>query len=243
MMMDGWNLAIVLIGGVATLAIFSFLFGENAFYRLFEHLYIGIAAGFGVVLPLKNFVWPKIIDPMVGAEVRWFPDGTASVPYEPMYLLYLLPACFGLLFYTIYSRRRSWMAKLVIGLLLGASGGLAFEGFFNYMLPQLEGSFKPLVVFEEGTAGVFAVDWMASFNNVLFVLTLLSVMYYFFFSIRSESRFLKGVSSSGRWLMMLCFGAYFGSTVMARMALLVERLQFLLDDWSMALIMLWGHVV
>jgi hypothetical protein len=35
----------------------------------------------------------------------------------------------------------------------------------------------------------------------------------------------------GRWLMMVAFGAMFGSTVMARMSLLVARLQFLLDKW------------
>ena len=136
-MMEAWNLATVLIGGLATLAIFSFLIKENPLYRLFEHLYIGIAAGFGIVLPLKNFLWPKIVEPMFGLDVVQFPDGTFSAEYQPLYLLYLFPACFGLLFYTIFSRRWSWMAKLVIGLLLGASGGMAFEGFFNYMLPQL----------------------------------------------------------------------------------------------------------
>ena len=39
---------------------------------------------------------------------------------------------------------------------------------------------------------------------------------------------------------MVCFGAFFGSTVMARMALLVERLQFLLIDWRGALSYLLG---
>ena len=31
--------------------------------------------------------------------------------------------------------------------------------------------------------------------------------------------------------MMITFGAFFGSTVMARMALLIDRLQFLTRDW------------
>ena len=33
----------IFIGGIATLAIYSFLIKENAFYRFFEHLFIGIA--------------------------------------------------------------------------------------------------------------------------------------------------------------------------------------------------------
>ena len=31
--------------------------------------------------------------------------------------------------------------------------------------------------------------------------------------------------------MMICFGAFFGSTIMARLSLLVERLGFLMTDW------------
>lgn len=241
---DAWGLLNIIVGGVATLAIFSFLVKENGFYRFFEHLYIGIAAGFGIILPLKTFLWPKILEPMLGIDIVLFPDGTMSKEYNPLILLYLAPLLFGLLFYTIYSARFSWMAKLVIGLLLGASAGMAFEGFFNYIIPQLDGSLKPLLVFEGG-----ALQLMESFNNALFVFTLLAVMYYFFFSFRPSagqkmSKFLTSISSSGRWLMMVCFGAYFGSTVMARMALLVERLQFLLTDWKSALMaagsLVWG---
>jgi hypothetical protein len=42
--------------------------------------------------------------------------------------------------------------------------------------------------------------------------------------------------------MMIVFGAFFGSTVMARMALLVERVQFLLQDWVAALTSSLGGV-
>ena len=34
---------------------------------------------------------------------------------------------------------------------------------------------------------------------------------------------------------MVCFGAFFGSTVMARLSLLVERLQFLLGPWMQSI--------
>lgn len=225
-----WTLATVLVGGVATLAIFSFLIKENAFYRFFEHLFIGISAGLGVIVTLKNFLWPKILVPMLGLDVIQFPDGTALQPYNRGYLLYLLPMAFGLLYYFIYSRKYSWLAKLVIGVSLGASAGLAFQGFFNQMLPQLGSSFKPLLVFSDQ-----GFDGRQSIDNTIFVFTLLCVMYYFFFSFRRGSQTMERVATSGRWLMMLCFGAYFGSTVMARMALLVERLQFLLMDWFQAL--------
>jgi hypothetical protein len=226
-----WEAATVFLGGVATLAIFSFLIKENPFYRLFEHLFIGIAAGLTTVLGIKTFLWPKIIVPMLGLDIVVFPDGTLSREYQPLYLLYLLPMIVGCFYYFIYSRSYSWLAKIVIGISLGASAGLAFKAFFIEMIPQVVSSFKPLFVLDAGT-----INWGASVSNWVFLFSLFSVMYYFFFSFKVETGTTRRMSVAGRWVMMVCFGAFFGSTVMARMALLVERVSFLVNDW-------WGVVV
>ena len=232
-----FQLATVLVGGVATIAIFSFLIKENPFFRLFEHIYIGIAAGWGIVQTLKEFVWPKIIMMMFGYNIDIYPDGTQSAPWNRLYLLYLLPMAFGLLYYFIFSVRYGWLAKLVIGFTLGMSAGLALKAFFNEIMPQVTGSFKPLVVFTNGS-----FDIGRSFNNAFFVVTVLCVMNYFFFSFK-RSKVSERSSSAGRWLMMVCFGAFFGSTVMARMALLVERLRFLQISWWPAMTYLWWSTV
>ena len=224
--MNSWQMFSTFIAGIATLAIFSFLIKENWFYRFFEHVFIGIASGFGIIVGVKEFLWPKLIMPMLGLDIDIYPDGTLSKEWDWRLLFYLIPILFGLLYYFIYSKRYFWLAKLVIGFSLGMSGGIAFKGFFNEMIPQLSKSFKPLVVFTNG-----GFNWASSISNCIFVFTLLAVMYYFFFSFRVESKALGKFAASGRWLMMICFGAFFGSTVMARMALLVERLQFLTSDW------------
>jgi len=231
---DSFAFLTIFVGGLATLAIFSFLIKENAFYRLFEHIFIGIATGLGVVQGVRYFLWPQILVPLFGLDIVAYPDGSYSKPYNGLVLLYLLPLCFGLLYYFIYSRRHGWLAKIVIGFSLGASAGLSFKGFFAEMIPQLVGSFKPLLVMNGEEIGI----WESS-SNIIFVFTLLAVMYYFFFSIRNDSGVSKKFSASGRWLMMICFGSFFGSTVMARLALLVERLQFLLIDWLQAIKLLF----
>lgn len=221
-----WATASILVGGFATLAIFSFLIKENAFYRLFEHLFIGIAAGLGPMLLIRDFLWPNILEPMLGLTVVTYPDGTVAEPYQPLYLLYLIPMLFGCLYYFIYSQRYSWLAKVVIGFTLGASGALAIRGFFSEAVPQIAGSFKPLVVFVDGNLAL-----MESFNNILFVATLLLVLNYFFFTFGKEGSVQGKIAPVGRPLLMVCFGAFFGSTVMARLALLVERVQFIARDW------------
>jgi hypothetical protein len=200
-------------------------------FWVFVDLFIGISAGFGVVLGIKNFLWPKILLPLLGLDIVIWPDGTAANEYNPYLLLYILPMLFGLLYYFVYSKKHNWLAKLVIGFSLGMSAGLEFRGFFNQIIPQVISSFKPLIVLEAGQ-----IKTGASLENALFIFTLLSVMYYFFFSFKHTSALSRSVSQSGRWLLMICFGAFFGSTVMARLALLVERLQFLLVDFREALI-------
>lgn len=224
-----WNTIVIFMAGLATLAIFSLLIKENPVYRFFEHLYIGIAAGLGTILSIKSFLWRQLLVPMLGLDIVQYPDGTFSKEYNYLLLLYIIPMLFGLLYYFIYSKKYFWLAKIVIGFSLGMSGGLAFKGFFNQIMPQLSSSFKPLLVFTNG-----GINWQESIENSVFIFTLLAVMYYFFFSFKHKHGGVY-IANSGRWLLMVCFGAFFGSTVMARLSLLVERLQFLLGPWMQSI--------
>jgi hypothetical protein len=102
-------------------------------------------------------------------------------------------------------------------------GGLAFKGLFNEMLPQVVDSFRPLYV---------SGSLLESFNNILFITILLCTSCYFFFTFKQRSGgVIERSAVAGRLMLMGCFGAFFGATIMARMALLVERLQFLIEQW------------
>ncbi|MCC6953176.1 MAG: hypothetical protein IT290_03570 [Deltaproteobacteria bacterium] len=220
----------VFIAGIATLAAYSFLIRENPVYRIFEHFYIGIAAAITTMAAVKAFLWPKVIKPMFGLDITMYPDGTPITPYDPTVLWYIFPLSFGMLYYFILSPRRAWLAQIVIGFSLGASAGYAFKGIFNEMLPQIYDSFRPVYV--EGSPG-------KSISNIIFLITLLASMSCFFLTFRQRPGGAgEKFSRLGRWLLMGCFGSFFGATIMARMALLVERLQFLIDSWWPALMAL-----
>lgn len=227
----GFEWCEIFLGGIATLAIFSFLYRENVFYRLFEHLYIGIAVAIGTMTSIRSFLWPKILKPMLGLDRVLYPDGSYSAAYDPRYLLFILPMAFGSLYYFILSRRHNWLAQLVLGFSFGVSAGMSFQGLFNEMLPQVYDTFKPLYVAKvENGAAQF--DGFATFNNITFLFAFSTTMIYFFFSFRrKKGGAAEQAGNAGRYMMMVCFGAYFGSTIMARMALLVERLEFLINRW------------
>ena len=239
-----WGIVPTLLAGIGVIAIYSFLWRENRMYRVFEHAFIGVSIGVGVTYTIRNYLLPNLLSPLwrsvflasaFRSALGDLPDETiqavlasySATAVHPQELFWLLPAAFGSLYYTIYSRRFNWMARLVIGYGLGVAGGAAFEGFFNQFLPEIFATFRPFVVFNEGVG----INWSLTVLSIVVTLGTFTTMSYFIFTVSQKRPVLKQSAHTGRLLMMVSFGAIFGSTVTARLALLIERLQFMYGDW------------
>ena len=216
--MDPFAVTVLWLGALSTLALYSILYKENPVYRFAEHLFLGLATGYGLYIAWKEVLFPN-----------W---------YQPLFQDHYWPWIFCLvaagMYYTIFSRRLAWMSRLIMMVMMGFVAGLAFRAFFGLFMPQIGASFKPLIVMKmlpnDGGLDLMATLF-ASFTNILFVVTLLTVMMYFFFSFELKSKPVVKAASMGRWLMMIAFGAMFGSTVMARMSLFIGRLDVLFREW------------
>lgn len=210
MMIPAHNVDVLVtwVAALSTLAILSVVYRENPLYRLFEHLFIGVSTGFGVYIAWRDVLAHNWWEPLT--QGQWF---------------WVLPPLVALLFYTVYIPKYAWLSRLVITGMLGLGAGLAFRGFATQVFPQVTASFLPVIW------GRNEVTWTQALNNLVFLVTLISVMAYFFFSFRHDKPLVHGTARLGRWLLMIAFGATFGSTVMARFSLLIDRLDFLLVDW------------
>jgi hypothetical protein len=208
--------AVIWIGALATLALYSVLYRENPIYRFAEHVFLGLATGMGLYMVWKTVLYPLWYQSLAAGQWLW-----------------ILALVGGAMYYTIYSKRFAWMSRMVMMTMMGLSAGLAFRAFFGTFMPQIGASFKPLVVIQPAPAGGMDVGatLLASFTNILFVVTLVSVMTYFFFSFEHKNRGVQNAATLGRWLMMVAFGAMFGSTVMARLSLFIGRLDYLFREW------------
>lgn len=196
---------------LCTFAIYSILYRENPFYRFFEHLFIGLGAGYSLGPVLIDALYRYWYAPLV-KEGYW-----AWAPVVP----------FGLYLYFIYSERYGWVSRLVIGVLIGASAGIFFQEFTSRYLVQLNSTLsKPLW----RTAQNPDLSISGVINNWIFIIFLLAVLTYFTFSFEHRGP-VKRVATAGRWFLMIGLGAMFGNTVMARMALLIGRIYYLLSDW------------
>jgi hypothetical protein len=212
-------------GVICTLGIYSVLYRENRVYRLFEHIYLGLATGIGIVETWNDVLLPKWYDP-VFKKGEW---------------AWMFAAIVGLMYYFIYSRKMNWVARLAIGFSLGVVSGQQFQGFTNDVWPQIPNTFNPLLPHAavKNAAGKVlydAVTWPEAANNIVFTLVLVCVMSYFFFSFEQKHRAIKGSAALGRWMLMFAFGAIFGSTIMARLALLIDRVNFLMTDFGTGVI-------
>lgn len=212
------KLIVILLGVASTLGIYSILYKENKVFRFFEHLYLGLAAGYSI-----SAAWNDILRP------QWW---TLMMEEGRWWMLFAIPA--AMMFYMIYSKQNSWMSRLIFGLFLGATAGQTFQAFAADYFPKIRTAASKAVmnlpeVSQPGAYGL--TPFSAALNNVLFMVILASVMTYFFFSFEQKGKVIPVVSKFGRYTLMVAFGALFGSTIMARMSLLIGRMYFLIHDF------------
>ena len=77
------------------------------------------------------------------------------------------------------------------------------------------------------------------FSAVLIVVGVFCTLTYFFFSVEHRGA-IQWTSKVGIGFLMIGFGAAFGNTVMGRLALMIHRVGFLINDWLGSIIALFG---
>jgi len=218
------------IAAVCTLAIYSFLYRENAFYRTFEHALLGCAAGMGCAVILRQQLVEQWFVPMKNAFIAWFTSGMN--PGVLNGVLLIIPGLVGLMWYFQYSKKYFWISRITFCITLGAGVGLGFKDMFNQLVPQITESFKPLWVGHSLMRNLSLAQRAGmSLENLIFVLGTLSVLVYFFFVFDRRRLIVKAPAQLGRWYLMIALGAFFGNTFMTRLSALIERIHFLCAEW------------
>lgn len=207
--MDWEGLGVVVAAGL-TLALYSFLYKDNPFFKMAENLFVGVAAA---------YVFGQYWYPTIYGEIWVRLSGLSKGPGVSGDAWLLAPTLLGLLMLTRFSRRFSWLSRLSFAFFVGLGAGLTIpRTISSFILAQIEATIQPL-------------SWsLAGFNLLVILVGVVSVLIYFFFSMEHKGAVGK-VSRLGIAFLMISFGASFGYTIMARLSLLIGRISFLMDDW------------
>lgn len=231
-----------------TLAVFSFLYRDNPVYRFAEHAFVGVAAGYAVVVSFHTVFMPNLVRPLRDEGIRGLLRGD---PHAGPLLL-VIPAALGLMTFFKFFPRVAWVSRWPMAVVIGYYSGAAIIGSAQGdLIPQVQANLIPAVkpgalarLFADiGALGQGAQATAASapgfatilfdvldvlYNPILIVGTLCCLVYFFF---STEHRGATGNAAAvGIWFLMVSFGASYGSTVMTRVSLFLERAYFLLRE-------------
>ncbi|MCZ6836595.1 MAG: hypothetical protein O7G85_12535 [Planctomycetota bacterium] len=225
-----------------TMAIFSFLYKDNPFYKIAESVVVGVSAAYWMVVGFWNVMIPNLFG-MINSNLvnGWAMPGLAD---DESHYIYLIPLILGIMLLMRLSPKGAWISRWPLAFIIGTTAGIRLLGFFHGdFLAQIRNSIAPIYsttpqLAADGTAildaatglPVMGFDFWDSMRNILMIVGVLSCLVYFFFSFEHKGAVGK-VAKLGIWYMMITFGAAFGFTVMGRIALLSIRLEFLFDDW------------
>jgi hypothetical protein len=243
---DFWKLT---FGVIATIGLYSVLYKENKFYRFMEHAFLGLAAGW-----MMTALWTETLkenwwDLMVGR----MSDGTTGAPKVEAYgyFAWAIVIPIGLMGYFVFSKKHAWLSRIPIGIILGLWSGQQFDAWLGKYGPQIQASMAPIwptttdrfgKLTPAANASPEEIARIAGINganvypsqaiiNLIALLTVLCVLSYFLFSVNFKSKLMGGATKMGRYLLMIGFGAIFGSTVMMRFSLLIDRMYFIFIEW------------
>lgn len=204
----------VWIAAALTLAIFSILYKENPFYRVAEHLFLGLSVGYSLTFIWHNALWQLALRPLfVGGE-----------------LILIVPILLGLLYFTRIVPKVSWMVRIPIAIALGWGSGISIPlAFQASIFRQMQAGVEQIAPARFVAGNLFSLT--GGIWGIVILLGTLATLMYFFFSRKEKSVLSRVASPVGIFFIMLGFGATFGLTVMSRISLLIGRVQFLLRDW------------
>ena len=139
-----------------TLCIFSYLYGDNPFYKVAEHIFVGVSAGYIAVYTFWSTIWPNLFGRLWPASESsesilmkvWygfysifsffigfinesiFPPGGVDSGFE-MNVTYIIPLILGIFMILRLVPSLSWLARFSIAYIVGMISGLKLYSFLN----------------------------------------------------------------------------------------------------------------
>ena len=193
------------VAALATIGVWSYLVGARRLFARLQYLLAGLATGYLVLLAVHDVLMPRLISPLL------------ADPREHLILIPALALVGSLVGASWLPRRASAPA---IAILVGGIAAFALGGaVIGTILPQMAAA---LPAAPRGSASFI--------GEVVSLLITALVLVSFLHGTRRDNLTTRA-ASVGRWLLVGGIGGWLGFLIASRLALLVDRIAFLLGDW------------
>jgi hypothetical protein len=178
---------------IGMLAIWSHMYWrQNPIYRLFEHVIIGVQMGLVIITTIGN-LRGNMVYPVL--EGQWE---------------YLIPMTAGVLVLTQLTRQYAWMARIGMGMILGAGVGTDVYGVVAADVISLTKS-------TIGTPLIVSGDPVLTASRIINIILYVGTVCYFVFG-REQTGIWGRITQIGRYAIMVCYGVAWGSIYFIRQA-------------------------
>lgn len=214
-----------LVAAALTVCVFSYLLGDNPFYRIAVHMFVGVAAAYAVIVAIDSVIIPRgeiVIQSAFGLP------GSA-----PDFALLAAPWVMGAFMLLKISRRYAPLGNFAVAFLIGVGAALTIGGAITgTIFSQVQASWDAP---EPGLGGLFKLA-LALFSTAL-------VLLYFLYTGRSlpdgageRFRFLLPFTWAGEGLLTVGLAGLFAGALAAAFALFIERIEFLIKTGAALLV-------
>ncbi len=210
------------LGFTLTLLVFSYLVGDNPLFRITLHIFIGVSAGFAVVVAIYNIILPRLLVPIFVSD-----RGEQILSLFPLILA-------GLLFSKI-SPRFAFIGNLPMAYLVGVSAAAAIGGAVTgTVIPQVLASMNLFDV--QSNQAFDASVGLRLLNGIIILIGTIATLAYFQFGILSQTDnknqfqiWIDGLGQIGQVFIALTFGFLFAGIFSAALTALIGRVLFSVD--------------
>lgn len=108
-------------------AVYSFLWAENRFFRAFQNLFVGLAAGYTMVVAIKTIQRQALV-PLFAEGQLWL----------------IVPVVLGITLFARLIKGSEWLARWPVAFMMGIGAALSIKTFESQFMAQIKATMIPL---------------------------------------------------------------------------------------------------
>jgi len=204
------------LAAVLTLFILTYLIGDNPLYRLAASLFVGLTAGYAVVVAWTNVIWPQMISPLWNAPEN-FNLVRALLDVIPFILAIIL--VFKL--FTSTTRPASCVTALMVGVGVAVAIGGSLVGT---LIPQVQAAFVPLLP-ADGSSNLLET----AVEGFTMVIGTVATLWFFYYGGRARPGlpaerpgWVKALAPIGEIFLGTTFGVMYAGAIVASLAVFAQ---------------------